>query len=124
MHDMQNSLIVIIGLVAVATLAVAMFLASLFRKAGPNEAIIVYGFRGPRVIKGGGAIILPVIENSRQLSLELMSFDVAPQQDLYTKQGVAVTVEAVAQIRCARIRSRSSQLRNSFLRSLPISARA
>jgi flotillin len=35
----------------------------------------------------------------RGLSLELMSFDVAPQQDLYTKQGVAVTVEAVAQIK-------------------------
>src|SRR6202140_413150 len=28
-----------------------------------------------------------------------MSFDVAPMQDLYTKQGVAVTVEAVAQIK-------------------------
>jgi flotillin len=28
-----------------------------------------------------------------------MSFDVAPAQDLYTKQGVAVTVEAVAQIK-------------------------
>ena len=28
-----------------------------------------------------------------------MSFDVAPVQDLYTKQGVAVTVEAVAQIK-------------------------
>jgi flotillin len=28
-----------------------------------------------------------------------MSFDVTPQQDLYTKQGVAVTVEAVAQIK-------------------------
>src|SRR5262249_20670323 len=35
----------------------------------------------------------------RELSVELMSFDVAPQQDLYTKQGVAVTVEAVAQIK-------------------------
>jgi len=33
------------------------------------------------------------------LSLELMSFDVAPQQDLYTNQGVAVSVEAVAQIK-------------------------
>jgi hypothetical protein len=40
-----------------------------------------------------------MIENALQLSLELMSFDVAPQQDLYTKQGVAVTVEAVAQIK-------------------------
>jgi len=35
-----------------------------------------------------------------------MSFDVAPQQDLYTRQGVAVTVEAVAQIRCAATRRR------------------
>src|SRR5208282_2599762 len=42
---------------------------------------------------------LPMLENARELSLELMSFDVAPQQDLYTKQGVAVTVEAVAQIK-------------------------
>ena len=40
-----------------------------------------------------------MVENYRELSLELMSFDVAPQQDLYTKQGVAVTVEAVAQIK-------------------------
>ena len=36
-----------------------------------------------------------------------MSFDVAPQQDLYTKQGVAVTVEAVAQIKVKWIASRS-----------------
>jgi flotillin len=40
-----------------------------------------------------------MVESCRDLSLELMSFDVAPQQDLYTKQGVAVTVEAVAQIK-------------------------
>jgi len=73
--------------------------ARLYQKAGPNEAIVVYGIRGPRVIKGHGTVILPMVENSRQLSLELMSFDVAPQQDLYTKQGVAVTVEAVAQIK-------------------------
>jgi flotillin len=44
-------------------------------------------------------VIFPLVENCRELSLELMSFDVAPQQDLYTKQGVAVTVEAVAQIK-------------------------
>jgi flotillin len=73
--------------------------ARLYRKAGPNEALVVYGLRGPRVIKGHGTVILPMVENCRELSLELMSFDVAPQQDLYTKQGVAVTVEAVAQIK-------------------------
>src|SRR5690349_4819827 len=96
---MPSTLIVIVGLVAVATFTLFVLMASMFRKAGPNEAIVIYGIRGPRVVKGGGAVIFPVVENSRQLSLELMSFDVAPQQDLYTKQGVAVTVEAVAQIK-------------------------
>jgi flotillin len=97
---MPSTLIIIVAaLVLFVTFGLLSVLAKMFRKAGPNEAIIVYGFRGPRVIKGGGAIIFPMVENSRSLSLELMSFDVAPQQDLYTKQGVAVTVEAVAQIK-------------------------
>src|SRR5438132_2548960 len=74
-------------------------LARCYGKAGPQEALVVYGFRGTRVVKGHGTVIFPMIENCRELSLELMSFDVAPQQDLYTKQGVAVTVEAVAQIK-------------------------
>ncbi|HTC92997.1 MAG TPA: flotillin family protein, partial [Terriglobales bacterium] len=74
-------------------------IANLYRKAAPNEALVVYGFRKTRTVVGGGTIILPVVENYRVLSLELMSFDVAPQQDLYTNQGVAVTVEAVAQIK-------------------------
>jgi len=73
--------------------------ARLFRKAGPHEALVVYGFRGTRIVIGRGTVILPMIEMYRLLSLELMSFDVAPQQDLYTNQGVAVTVEAVAQIK-------------------------
>src|ERR1700751_2035573 len=84
--------------VAAIVLLMAVF-ARLYRKAGPHEALVVYGFRGTRVVKGHGTIIFPMIENCRDLSLELMSFDVAPQQDLYTKQGVAVTVEAVAQIK-------------------------
>jgi flotillin len=96
---MPNLIVVVVGLAVVATLIIMGLIAKMFRKAGPNEAIIVYGFRGPRIIRGHGAVIFPVVESCRQLSLELMSFDVAPKQDLYTKQGVAVTVEAVAQIK-------------------------
>jgi len=90
---------VVLGLMVLALMFLVSMLARLYRKAGPHEALVVYGFRGTRVVKGHGTIIFPMIENCRGLSLELMSFDVAPQQDLYTKQGVAVTVEAVAQIK-------------------------
>jgi flotillin len=96
---MDNQVVVIAGLMILAIIFLMAMFAKLFRKAGPHEAIIVYGFRGTRVVKGRGTVIFPMVESARGLSLELMSFDVAPKQDLYTKQGVAVTVEAVAQIK-------------------------
>ncbi len=94
----MNLLIIVALMVAAVMILLSMF-GSLFRKAGPNQALIVYGFRGTRIIKGRGTVIFPMVESARELSLELMSFDVAPQQDLYTMQGVGVTVEAVAQIK-------------------------
>src|SRR4249919_1287157 len=90
---------VTVGLMGLTVILLTSILATLYRKAGPNEALVVFGIRGPRVVKGHGTVIFPMIESYRGLSLELMSFDVAPVQDLYTKQGVAVTVEAVAQIK-------------------------
>src|SRR3954470_13202070 len=97
---MLSSEVVIISVVVVLILLSFMTaMAAIYRKAGPHEALIVYGIRGTRIVKGHGTMIVPMVENYRQLSLQLMSFDVAPQQDLYTKQGVAVTVEAVAQIK-------------------------
>jgi len=91
--------VVIVWSVVIATILLMAVFTKLYRKAGPNEALVVYGIRGTRIVKGHGTVILPMVESCRELSLELMSFDVAPQQDLYTKQGVAVTVEAVAQIK-------------------------
>src|SRR6266481_4432905 len=97
--SVSGNVLVIAGLMVLALLFLMSVLAKLYRKAGPHEALIVYGFRGTRIIKGHGTVIFPMVETCRGLSLELMSFDVAPQQDLYTRQGVAVTVEAVAQIK-------------------------
>ena len=96
---MSSEVFYIAAAVVLTLLVLMMTMATLYRKAGPHEALIVYGLRGTRIVKGRGTVIVPMVENFRQLSLQLMSFDVAPQQDLYTKQGVAVTVEAVAQIK-------------------------
>src|ERR1700723_3134995 len=87
------------GLGVMVLLFLMSGMARLYRKAGPHEALIVYGLGGTRVVQGHGTLVLPMVQICKDLSLELMSFDVAPQQDLYTKQGVAVTVEAVAQIK-------------------------
>src|SRR5579883_553999 len=99
---MSVLLIVIIAAVVIALLLVAIIssLSARYVKVGPNQALIVYGrTKTPYVITGGGKFVLPIIERSQAFSLELMSFDVAPQQNLYTNQGVSVRVEAVTQLK-------------------------
>src|SRR5436305_2286183 len=90
---------IFVALAVMVILFLISGMARIYRKAGPHEALIVYGLGGTRVVKGHSTMVLPMVQICRELSLELMCFDVAPQQDLYTKQGVAVTVEAVAQIK-------------------------
>jgi flotillin len=93
--------LIVIGVVSlvVVIIAVLSIAANLLRKVGPNQALIVYGTQGTRVITGGAQLVLPMFQRAKEFSLELMSFDVAPRQTLYTTQGVAVNVEAVTQIK-------------------------
>lgn len=93
------TLLTVVAVLVVVLLLIIALAARLYRKVGPNQALIIYGFGGTKVVKGSGKVIWPMIQQSRELSLELMSFDVAPTQDLYTNQGVSVNVEAVAQIK-------------------------
>jgi len=101
-------------LVAVVVLLVTMWIVgNLFRRVGPNRALIVYGWGGTHIVTGGGRVVWPLFQSFQELSLELMSFDVAPEQQLYTSQGVAVAVEAVSQIKVQsdplRIRTAAEQ---------------
>src|SRR3954467_11365695 len=110
---------IFVSLAVMVILFLISGMARIYRKAGPHEALIVYGLGGTRVVKGHGSMVLPMVQVCRGLSLELMSFDVAPQQDMYTKQGVAVTVEAVAQI---KVKSDGESIRTAaeqFLNKTP-----
>src|ERR1700712_1754808 len=105
----MNPVVIIVVLLVVALFVTLTILASMFQKVGPNEALIVSGFGGTQVVQGGGRVIWPLVQTSKRLSMELMSFDVAPQQALYTKQGVALNVEAVAQIKVKSDRPAAEQ---------------
>ena len=90
--------------------------SSRIKKVGPNEVLVVSGFRhkilvgqdeadkpiveerGYRIITGGRAFIWPILERVDYLSLELMTIDVAVKE-VYTVQGVPVMVEGVAQVK-------------------------
>src|SRR5579883_2515034 len=119
MFGLPNDVVVIAGLLVLVIVMVMIVIARMYRKVGPNEALIRYGMGGTQVFSGRGALIFPMVQTCRELSLELMSFDVAPQQNLYTKQGVAVTVEAVAQIKVKNDRESILTSAEQFLTKQP-----
>src|SRR5438094_3091518 len=98
---MDPLILLIIGVVAIVVVVIIIIqtYGRLLRKVGPNQALIVYGAGGTKIITGGSKLVIPLTQRADVFPLELMSFDVAPRQDLYTSQGVAVNVEAVTQIK-------------------------
>ena len=102
-------------IVAGGIVTVLFFFASIwagrYTKVGPNQVLVVSGrkhrfigqsgedcVRGFRIVKGGGTFIVPVIEKSDILSLELLTIDVQTPE-VYTSKGVPVRVDGVAQIK-------------------------
>lgn len=94
-----GGVLIVVIIVVLAILAIFFAYSNLYKKVGPNQALIVYGRGGTHVVTGNGLFVIPMFQRSQEFSLELMSFDVAPQQNLFTNQGVSVRVEAVTQLK-------------------------
>jgi flotillin len=84
-----------------------------YKKAGPDEALIVFGRRklfgrkvrdekgdveSFRIIRGGGTFVWPAWEQYEILSLRMMTLDI-DLVHVYTAQGIPINVKAVAQVK-------------------------
>jgi len=105
-----DPLFIAAGLVGLIVLIIVIW-ASRYTKVGPNEVLVISGRRhkardlegrsvvlGFRQVRGGGTFVWPVIEKVDILSLELLTLDVKTPE-VYTKLGVPVIVDGVAQIK-------------------------
>jgi flotillin len=85
--------------------------AKRYRKVGPNQVMVISGRRhkiraadggvdvtGYRIRKGGGAFIFPLLERVDLLSLEVLTLDFTTPE-VYTKPGVPIVVDGVAQVK-------------------------
>ena len=105
----------IAAVIVVAVTAIFGTMAAIYRKVGPNQALIIFGVGDSKVVIGSGALVIPLFRTSSVLSLELMSFDVAPHKELYTHQGVAVHIEAVTQLKVKNDRESIMTAAEQFL---------
>lgn len=58
-----------------------------YRTCPPNELLVVYGITGTSIKKGGGSFVLPIVQQSRTLSMEPMPLEV--------KLGSALSLERI-----------------------------
>ena len=88
--------------IAVAVIVIAVLLVLLlvkqYRRVGPNEALIVSGGKKTKVYPGGGSFVMPFIEDSDVLPLEVFSLDIHIDEAL-TSQGVMIQAEGVGQVK-------------------------
>jgi flotillin len=81
--EISPLVVIVVALAVVFFIFIVMgLLGSLYRKVPPSRALIVYGKGGVHIVAGGGRVVFPMIQSAEELSLELMSFDVAPEQFL------------------------------------------
>ena len=119
--------------IAVAILIVIVVLyigvRSFYKKAGPDEALIVYGRKkrigskvvdasgeaqGFRIVRGGGTFVVPAWEGFERLSLKVMTLDIN-LADVYTVQGIPIRVRAVAQCKVKSDSAAISRAAEGFL---------
>ncbi|MCZ7546201.1 MAG: SPFH domain-containing protein [Anaerolineae bacterium] len=95
-------------------LTIAIVYVMRVKKVPPNQVLVISGRTkksknpktgevetvGYRLVRGGRAFIWPVFERVDLLSLELMTIEVGIA-DVYTSQGVPVSLDSVAQIKVA-----------------------
>lgn len=102
---------IVIGIVAFVVLSCLGVFILRYKTAGPDEALIITGsYLGRKnvfldesqnkikIIRGGGAFILPVFQQSQPLSLLSSKLDVTTPE-VYTEQGVPVMADGTAIIK-------------------------
>ncbi len=116
---MEQVPIVIVALIALVV-AVIAFAASRYKVAKPNEALIIAGSRrsagGIRVVVGGGAIVYPLVNVAKRVSLEVQSIAVG-LAGAVTTQGVPVAVEGIVNVKIADDEDSIRQAAQRFLDS-------
>lgn len=89
-----------------------------FNTTGPNQALIISGRGLPKVVVGGRTFVLPVIQKMQRLSLEVMTLTPVTS-GVYTKEGVAVNVDGVAQVKVAHDNEAIRKAGQQFLGKRP-----
>ncbi|UOQ49304.1 flotillin family protein [Gracilibacillus caseinilyticus] len=104
-------ILIVVGVVVAIILAFAILFAARYKTVGADDAMIVTGSflgsknvhktedgGGIKIVRGGGAFILPIFQQKENISLRSHSLDISTP-NVYTENGVPVMADGTAIIK-------------------------
>ncbi|MBN1446313.1 MAG: flotillin [Bacteroidetes bacterium] len=104
---MEEFIVTIFGIALFAVIVIMVAISRLLLICHPNEVIVLSGRKrrmpdgstvGYRLIRGGRAMRVPLIEKAARMSLETIPLDLSVM-NAYSKGGIPLKVEAIANIK-------------------------
>ncbi|RTR34814.1 flotillin family protein [Shewanella atlantica] len=94
---------VVAGSVLLGMLVIGLIFAKLYRRASKETAFVRTGFGGEKIVKDGGAIVLPVLHETIAVNMNTLRIEVEKMQKdaLITKDRMRVDVRADFYLRVA-----------------------
>ena len=92
----MNTILITVGIVAVALFLFLIFVKSCWKVAGTNEVLIVSGLGKVKKKTGGGIFVLPIVQKTQRMTLENIQVDFTSRNEIPTKDAIHVLVDAVA----------------------------
>ena len=92
----MNTILITVGIIAVALFLFLIFVKSCWKVAGTNEVLIVSGLGKVKKKTGGGIFVLPIVQKTQRMTLENIQVDFTSRNEIPTKDAIHVLVDAVA----------------------------
>ncbi|ABL99011.1 flotillin family protein [Shewanella amazonensis] len=101
--DSGTFMLMIAGVAVLGLLVIGLIFAKLYRRATKETAFVRTGFGGEKVVKDGGAIVLPVLHETIHVNMNTLRIEVEKTQKdaLITKDRMRVDVKADFYLRVA-----------------------
>lgn len=96
---MDITVMVAMGVGLILMIILMVFMISLYQRCAPNQVMLVTGYGPMKIVRGGGAIVVPLIQQKHLISLTPIEIELKPSGSMTTKDSATVNLPAKAVMR-------------------------
>ena len=96
-------ILILLAIIVVGFVVIGLIMTTMFKRASKEQSFVRTGFGGQKVVKDGGAVVLPVFHEIIQINMQTLRLGVAraAKESLITKDRLRVDVKAEFYVRVA-----------------------